>query len=117
LLTTMAGLRLCESTVQRTTEDAGARLGQDLPDHREGRVQPLDEGLDPRARARRQTPDHGLGVPHHSARDSQEPLVEALHARARPLPQRRTRPAASRAAALRDLEDWDRHADGAAATA
>ena len=28
VLRTMAGLRLCESTVQRTTEDAGARLGQ-----------------------------------------------------------------------------------------
>src|SRR6266571_1869465 len=33
--------------VRVTSEDAGARLGQDLPDHREGRVQPLDEGLDP----------------------------------------------------------------------
>jgi hypothetical protein len=28
VLQTMAGLRLCESTVQRTTEDAGQRLGQ-----------------------------------------------------------------------------------------
>jgi hypothetical protein len=51
LLRTMAGLRLCESTVQRTAEDAGRRLGRLLADGKTlGFPQPWDWHRDAQGR-------------------------------------------------------------------
>jgi hypothetical protein len=71
VLRTLAGLRLCESTVQRTAEDAGQRLGQLQTDGKTlGFAQPWDWHRDARGRTcayvsidatgvRQQAPDGG----------------------------------------------------------
>ncbi len=83
----------------------GAGLGEDLPNHAEGRGQALGKAPDSPTRAGWELRHRGLGLPHDRARDPHQALVEQLHPRLGPLPHPLARPGAGRAAALGDLED------------